>query len=103
MWFGRRRWDGIGTRYWRPPSSGWACRQTWRALALVVKAKLEAVDAGITVFEEEFLAHIVLPDGRTVGQFTLPQVESAYLTGKMPKLLPGLAESTIEAEIVPDE
>jgi hypothetical protein len=45
-----------------------ACRQRWRALALVVKAKLEAIDAGISTFDEEFLAHIVLPDGHTIGQ-----------------------------------
>src|SRR6185312_8064626 len=43
-----------------------ACRQRWRALALVIKAKLEAVESGITVFEDEFLAHIVLPYGKTV-------------------------------------
>jgi hypothetical protein len=65
-----------------------AVRQRWRALALVIKAKLEAVEAGITVFEEEFLAHIVLPNGGTVGQFMLPQVETAYATGQMPPLLP---------------
>ncbi len=66
-----------------------AVRQRWRALALVIKAKLEAVETGITMFDEEFLAHIVLPNGNTVGQFMLPQVESTYKTGKMPPLLPG--------------
>lgn len=65
-----------------------AVRQRWRALALVIKAKLEAVETGITLFEEEFLAHIVLPSGATVGQFMLPQVEETYKTGKMPPLLP---------------
>jgi hypothetical protein len=65
-----------------------ACRQRWRALALVIKAKLEAVESGITTFEEEFLAHISLPGGGTVGDFMLPQVEVAYDTGKMPGLLP---------------
>ncbi len=35
-----------------------ACRQRWRALALAIKAKLEAVEAGITTFEDEFMAHI---------------------------------------------
>ena len=64
-----------------------AVRQRWRALALVVKAKLEAVAAGITVFEDEFMAHIVLPGGETVSDFMKPQIEQAYLTGKMPKLL----------------
>ncbi len=65
-----------------------ACRQRWRALALVIKAKLEAVEAGITEFETEFLAHIVLPDGETVGEWVRPQLEEAYATGRMPELLP---------------
>ena len=64
-----------------------ACRQRWRALALVVKAKLEAVESGITTFEEEFLAHIVLPNGQTVGQQALPRVEQAYASGQTPPLL----------------
>lgn len=64
-----------------------ATRQRWRALALVIKAKLEAVEAGITLFEEEFLAHIMLPGGKTVGSLMLPQVQTAYETGTMPPLL----------------
>lgn len=64
-----------------------ACKQRWRALALVVKAKLEAVDAGISEFEEEFLAHIVLPDGSTVGKQIAPYIEKAYVDGQMPKFL----------------
>lgn len=63
------------------------CRQKWRALALVVKAKLEAVASGISEFEEEFLAHIILPDGSTVGQQIRPHIEKAYLTNKMPPML----------------
>lgn len=63
-----------------------AQRQRWRALALVIKAKLEAVETGITEFEEEFLAHIVLPGGQTVGEFIRPDVKLAYETGKMPPL-----------------
>ena len=42
-----------------------ACRQRWRAMLLLIKAKLEGVASGITTLEEEFLAHIYLPDGRT--------------------------------------
>lgn len=67
-----------------------AVRQKWRALALVIKAKLEAVESGITVFEDEFLAHIVLPNGETVGAWMRPQVEKAYEIGAMPALLPAL-------------
>lgn len=65
-----------------------AVRQRWRALALVIKAKLEAVEAGITEFEDEFLAHIMLPGGQTAGDWLRPQIASAYETGKMPPLLP---------------
>ena len=65
-----------------------AVRQRWRALALVIKAKLEAVESGITVFEEEFMAHIVLPDGRTVAQHALPVIAESYESGTMLPLLP---------------
>jgi hypothetical protein len=65
-----------------------ACRQSWRALALVIKAKLEAVETGITCFEDEFLAHIVLPSGQQVGQWLRPQLALAYEQGNMPPLLP---------------
>lgn len=65
-----------------------SCRQRYRALALVVKAKLEAVEAGITTFEEEFMAHLVLPGGETVGQRLLPEINEAQRTGKLPPLLP---------------
>ena len=65
-----------------------ACRARWRSLALIVKAKLEATETGITTFEEEFLAYIVLPDNSTVGDVVLPRVEHAYLTGEMPPMLP---------------
>lgn len=64
-----------------------AVRQRWRALSLVIKAKLEAVDTGITTFEQEFLAHTLLPDGQTVGSWIIPQVAEAYENGHMPKLL----------------
>lgn len=64
-----------------------ACRQKWRALALVIKAKLEAVESGIAIFEDEFMANIILPNGKTVSDFMLPQIQSAYDTGNMPKLL----------------
>ena len=72
--------------------SAWeqACRQRWRALALVIKAKLEAVETDITIFENEFMAHIVLPNGQTVGDYMIPQISEAYEKGVMPKLLPFL-------------
>jgi len=64
-------------------------RQRWRALALVVKAKLEAVEASIANFEDEFMAHIVLPDGKTVSEHAAPMIAEAYKSGKVRALLPG--------------
>jgi len=66
-----------------------ACRSRWRALALAIKAKLEAVEIGITTFEDEFLAHIVLPNGSRFGDWAQPQIARAYETGSMPPLLLG--------------
>lgn len=65
-----------------------ACRQKWRALALVIKAKLEAVDAGISVIEDEFLANIVMPDGRSVAETIKPGIAIAYKGGQTSNLLP---------------
>lgn len=69
-----------------------ACRQRWRALLLVIKAKLEATECGISSFESEFMANIVLPDGTTAGEFMLPQIATAYEKGTMPPMLPMLEE-----------
>jgi hypothetical protein len=63
-----------------------ACRASWRALALVLKAKLEAVASKITTLEDEFLPHIVLPSGETVGEVLKPQIALAYEKGQMPQL-----------------
>lgn len=82
----RRRSDSQALVAWEQ-----ATRQRWRALALAVKAKLEAVEAGIATFEQEFMPYIVLPGGKTVSDYMLPQIENAYVTGKIPKMLPELA------------
>lgn len=63
-------------------------RQRWRVLLLVIKAKLESVESGVEEFDDAFMAQIVLPDGKTVGQTMRPQIASAYETGAMPPLLP---------------
>jgi len=67
-----------------------AVRQRWRALNLVIKAKLEAVESGISEFEDEFLANIMLPGGETAGAWMRPQIAEAYRIGTMPDLLPML-------------
>ena len=67
-----------------------AVRQRWRALALVIKAKLEAVAAGIVTAEDEFLAHTVLPSGRTVAEEIQPGLARALTGATVPTLLPAI-------------
>lgn len=67
-----------------------ACRQRWRALALIIKAKLEAIESGITDFETEMLAYTLLPNGETAAEWAAPQIERAYSTGEMPTALPAV-------------
>lgn len=62
----------------------------WRCLLIAIKSKLEVVDSGIASFEQEFLAHIVLPDSTTVGDWIAPQLAQAYDGGGMPTMLPAL-------------
>jgi len=62
-------------------------RTRWRALLLVIRAKLESVQSGIETFDESFMAQIVLPDGHTMAEWAAPQIERAYLSGQMPPLL----------------
>ncbi len=65
-------------------------KRRWRALALVIKAKLEAVETGISTFEKEFLGFIVLPGGQTVYEMTHKKIKQAYDKGVNVPLLPGL-------------
>jgi len=65
-----------------------AIRQRWRALALCIKAKLEAVEAGIVSFDDEFLAHFLLPNGQTVGQRWGAEYQKMVEGGHVPSLLP---------------
>lgn len=79
---GRSRSEGDAYRHWEQ-----AVKQKWRALLLVIKAKLESVDGGIETIEQAFLPQIVLPGGSTVGDWAQEQIPKAYATGKMPQLL----------------
>ena len=65
-----------------------AARQRWRALLLVIKAKLESVESGIETLEEAFFANIVMPDGMTVYEKARENVALAYQGGKVQALLP---------------
>lgn len=62
-------------------------RQKWRALLLVIKAKLESVENTIETFEEAFLANIVMPNDATVADIVRPLIAESYRTSRMPKAL----------------
>jgi len=66
-----------------------AIRQRWRALHLVIRAKIEAVEAGITTFDDEFMAHIQLPSGERFGDLAAVALDKAYAGDDLPALLPG--------------
>jgi hypothetical protein len=68
------------------------CRQRWRALLLVIKAKLESVGSGIETLEQAFYANIVMPGGQTIYEATKEGVAVAYRGGKVQALLPNYAE-----------
>lgn len=70
-----------------PEKAPQAHRQKWRAVVLAIKSKLESVESGIEQFDEAFMAQIVLPDGRTMAEFAMPQIAKSYTSGSMPPLL----------------
>lgn len=62
-------------------------RRVWRALLLIIKAKLELVAGGDSTVDMEFLPNIVLPNGSTVGKLLGAQLDEVYQSGNMPPLL----------------
>ena len=79
---GNRRTAEAAEVEWRQ-----AIKARWRALNLVIKAKLAAVEEGITTFESEFAMNTVLPDGRTAAEHVLPAIQTAYDTGQVQPML----------------
>jgi hypothetical protein len=70
------------------PESAQLARQKWRALLLVIKARLESVDAKIATFEQAFASDIVMPSGKTVWEEIREPIKLAY-EGKPQTLLGG--------------
>lgn len=54
-------------------------RERWRAVVLLLKAKIELVRLGVSTIDREFLANMVLPSGRTVSE-TIPDIIRRGLT-----------------------
>lgn len=59
-------------------------RRIWRSFSILLAHKLEMVASGVTTYEEEFLAHILLPDTNTVHEWLRTQLQTAYLADGMP-------------------
>ena len=57
-----------------------------RMLVAHIKAKFVAIGRGLTEFEQEFMAHLVITDkagnSRTIGEALLPEYRNAIETGK---------------------
>jgi len=64
-----------------------ACRSRWRAVVLVVKAKLEFVAMGVSTAEREFLADLLLPNGKPLHIEVAEKIRAGYESGQMPPLL----------------
>lgn len=74
-------------------------RRRWRALALTIKAKLEAVESGISTFEREFLSYVVVPGGGTIGDWLLPKLTD-IASGNEPLMLPPAREPEADLKLI---
>lgn len=79
---GRSRYDSQIDKEWQQ-----AVRARWRALLLLLKAKLIAVADGVTTVEDEFLHAAMLNSGQTVGDWARATPQALVQGG--PLLLPG--------------
>jgi hypothetical protein len=69
------------------PDGDQAARSKWRALLLVIKARLEGVAASIETIEEAFLANTVMQGGETIWERARPEIITALKDGRMPERL----------------
>lgn len=75
----KRRTDAEAMKHYKQER-----RSLLRALLLCIKAKLESIEAGIENIEQAFLAQLVMPDGNTIGNWAVPQLEKMYNDGESP-------------------
>lgn len=55
----------------------------WRALMLAIKSKLVSIKTGVSTVEKEFMAWVVMSDGKTLGDYVMPHLENLK-AGKAP-------------------
>ena len=61
-------------------------RQRWRVLLLWVKATLESIEVGLQDFETAFALHTALPNGETLAEKIVPELQRLSEGGKLPLL-----------------
>jgi len=79
---GRARSEGAAWKEYEQ-----AVKSRWRALLLTIRAKLEAVEVGISTVEKEFLAYVIMGNGQPLGEQLVPMLIEAAQAGRMPKQL----------------
>jgi hypothetical protein len=63
-------------------------RRRWRARLLWIKATLEFAESeGREVLRQALMSQLVLPGGKTMGEWAAKQLPDAYASGEMPPLL----------------
>lgn len=62
-------------------------RRQWRAILLLVKAKVVSIMEGISTVEREFLADAVMPDGSVWADHAPRMIAAAYKEGGPPRLM----------------
>jgi hypothetical protein len=89
---GTRRTDAEAYKAWEQ-----ACRQRWRALALAIKAKLEAVEAGITDFQSK----MALDAGVAERQVRVAEAQGELLASVIKAILGDLGLSKDQQAVAP--
>jgi len=71
---------------WQDKAWEQACRQRWRALVLMLKAKLEFVELIPDAFDYTFMSDFVLPNshGRTIGEEMAAQLDNLETVPLLP-------------------
>lgn len=83
-------WDQSRRQEWMRKQVAQERRARWRAVLLMLKAKLEWVRLGASSVEKEFLADMVLANGATMHVAVAQAIKHGLETGKAPVLaLPG--------------
>jgi len=65
---GWHAWTVEKREHWRSTEWEQACRERWRLVVLLVKTKLEMVALGASTAQREFMADLVLANGKTIQE-----------------------------------